>query len=56
MNKSLKKGAIGSKRACEINDLKILKENINDSLDNKTKFIIVESCMKKSVENIRRIL
>ncbi|WP_257163670.1 prephenate dehydratase [Cetobacterium somerae] len=48
---SLEKGAIGSKRACEINDLKILKENINDSLDNKTRFIIVESCMKNSVEN-----
>ena len=48
---SLEKGAIGSKRACEINDLKILKENINDNLDNKTRFIIVESCIKNSLEN-----
>lgn len=48
---ALEKGAIGSKRACEINDLKILKENINDSLNNKTRFIIIESNMKNSMEN-----
>ena len=50
------KAAIGSKRAADIYNLSIIKENINDKKDNHTKFIIIgkqlkydDSCNKISV-------
>ncbi|GAB6168056.1 prephenate dehydratase [Clostridium carnis] len=45
------KAAIASKRAAEIYDLEILKDNINDKKDNHTKFIIIgrkAECTKES--------
>ena len=54
--KDNKKAAIGSKRAADIYNLSILKENINDKKDNHTKFIIIgkelkydDTCNKISV-------
>lgn len=44
--KDNKKAAIGSKRAADIYNLSILKENINDKKDNHTKFIIIGKDLK----------
>ncbi|WP_047396098.1 prephenate dehydratase domain-containing protein [Cetobacterium sp. ZOR0034] len=48
---SLEKAAIGSNRACKINNLKILKENINDNENNKTRFIVIQSNLKSHPDN-----
>lgn len=49
-SKDITKAAIGSRRASEIYNLDILKENINDNKDNHTKFIIIGKKLRYDME------
>lgn len=51
-SKDITKAAIASKRASEIYNLKILKEDINNEKSNKTRFIIIGRELEKSKDKI----